>query len=483
MPADVTMTSSEPSTIAGPDAPPANGDAISRTANVTEAKADDVISDPDDVNSATDELADAALAAGERKRRSPFGLLRERNFRQLFLADTGSQLGTQISNLALPLAAAITLHATPFQLGVITAADSLPYLLCSLPAGALADRVRRRRMMIACDLARLVTLASVPLAWWGHWLTIGQLIVVAFLLGTFTATFEVAYQSFLPEIVRPGDLVEGNAKLQGIAAVTQIGGPAAAGGIIGVLTAPYAIALDALSYLGSALFLGRIRLPEPKPVRDPDRRLGRDIVEGLRFVRRSPELRAIAATASMSNFFNSMQSTMLVFLLARVLHAGAATIGALLSIAYVGGLVGALTATKLADRVGQGRVIWLSILVSGPFGFFMPVLQRGTLMWISAAAFTVLVAGGVVFSITSISSRQRMSPPHLLGRVNATMRFLILGTMPLGGLLGGLLGTLIGVRPTLWIAATGCLLSFLPAFLSPLRDMRELPVHAAASAA
>ena len=255
---------------------------------------------------------DVTRAASPVRRR--LGLLGEHDFRQLFIADSGSQLGTQVGMLALPLVAAVTLHATAFEMGVVSAADTLPFLLASLPAGALVDRVRRRPVMIVCDLARAATLISIPVAWWLGTLAIWQVVVVAFVLGMFSALFDVAYQSVLPQLVSPDKLVEGNAKLQSVAAVSQIGGPAAAGFVIRALTAPVAVGVNALTYLSSAAFLSRIRTRESRPERGADSHFGRDIIEGLRFVGRNPLLRAIAAEAGSANFFSAMSSAMLIYL-------------------------------------------------------------------------------------------------------------------------------------------------------------------------
>ena len=409
--------------------------------------------------------------------RRRLGLLAEHDFRQLFIADSGSQLGMQVGMLALPLVAAVTLHATAFEMGVVSAADTLPFLLASLPAGALVDRVRRRPVMIVCDLARAATLISIPVAWWLGTLAIWQVVVVAFVLGMFSALFDVAYQSVLPHLVTPDKLVEGNAKLQAVAAVSQIGGPAAAGFVIRALTAPVAVGVNAITYVSSAMFLSRIRTRESRPEVNADSHFGRDIVEGLRFVARNPLLRAIAAEAGSANFFSAMSSAMLIYLLAHTLGVSAGVIGALLSIASVGGLIGAVCATALARWVGEGRILWLSLAVTSPFMAGVPLMRNDYTLWLAAAAFTVAVAGGVAFNVTSVSFRQRLAPPRLLGRVNATMRFLVIGAMPLGGLLGGAFGTWFGVRPTLWIAAVGSMLAFLPAFFSPLRSMRTLPTY------
>lgn len=175
------------------------------------------------------------------------------------------------------------------------------------------------------------------------------------------------------------------------------------------------------------------------------------------------------------NFFNAITNSLLLYLLASVLHLSPGTIGLVLSIASLGGLTGALLASQIATRVGTARVMWLIPAVTGPLWLTMPLIQRGPALWLVAGAFTVVVAGGVVFNVTSVSFRQRLAPTHLLGRVNATMRFLILGLMPLGALVGGALGSTIGVRDTLWLACAGCALSWLPAMFSPLRRMRDMP--------
>jgi MFS family permease len=472
---DVDLTAAVPATVVVPGE-------LSQIELLAPTNPDDVIARDADVTITAYGCQDDVMSPATTMR-SRLGLLGEHDFRQLFIADSGSQLGTQIGMLALPLVAALTLHATAFEMGVVSAADTLPFLLASLPAGAFVDRVRRRPVMIACDLARAATLISIPLAWWLGALTIWQVVVVAFVLGTFSAVFDVAYQSVLPHLVAPDQLVEGNSKLQAVAAVSQIGGPAAAGFVIRALTAPVAVGVNALTYVSSAVFLGRVRTRESRPEPAADRHFGRDIVEGLRFVGNNPLLRAIAAEAGSSNFFSAMSSAMLIYLLAHTLGVGAGVIGALLSIASVGGLVGAMSATALARRVGEGRILWLSLAVTSPFMVGVPLMRNDYSLWLAAAAFTVAVAGAVAFSVTSVSFRQRLAPPRLLGRVNATMRFLVIGAMPLGGLLGGALGTWLGVRPTLWIATVGSMLAFLPAFFSPLRSMRTLPTGGSVDAA
>jgi MFS family permease len=410
-------------------------------------------------------------AAAMPEPRSRLGLLRHHDFRQLFLADAGSQIGM----LALPLVAAVTLHASPLQMGLVAAGDTVPFLIAKLPAGALADRMRRRPLMIACDLGRMATLAMIPIAWWFHVLAIWQIILVAFGLGMFTAVFDVAYQSLLPDLVGRDDVVEGNSKLTSLSAVSQIAGPALAGFIIRAVTGPYAIGLNSLTFLSSAFWLGRIRRHEPTPERHPDARLASDIAEGMRYVAKHPVLRAIALEAATMNFFNTITNALLLYFWARDLHLSPGTIGTLLSVASTGGLIGAVFAARIATWVGTARVMWLLPAITGPLWLTMPLMHRGLSVWLIAVAFIVVIAGAVLFNVNSVSFRQRLAPPHLLGRVNATMRFLILGLMPVGAVVGGVLGSTIGVRNTLWFACAGCALAFIPALFSPLRTLRDMP--------
>jgi Na+/melibiose symporter-like transporter len=302
-----------------------------------------------------------------------------------------------------------------------------------------------------------------------------QLYAVGLVAGALTVFFDVAYQSYLPHLVGRDHLVEGNAKLEAVRGVNQIAGPALAGLVIRLLTAPVAIAADALSFLGSALFVGLIRKREPRPVRGPDAHLGREIAEGVRFVLGNRLLRAIAMCTGSSNFFLSITSAMVIVLLARVLRLDAGTIGLFFAVLAVGGLIGAFTATPIARWLGQGPTIWISIAVTAPFGLLLPLAQRGWLLWAAAAGWGITELGAVVYNVTQVSFRQGLTPERLLGRMNATMRFLVWGTMPLGGLAGGLLGEYLGVRSALWVAAVGNLLPVLPVVLSPLRTMRQLP--------
>jgi MFS family permease len=407
--------------------------------------------------------------------RTRLGVLADFDFRQLFLADTVSQVGTQVTQLALPLVAVLALHASAFEVGLLAAADTAAFLIVGLPAGALVDRLRRRNVMIAGDLARAILLGSVPFAWWMGSLSMPQLYVVGLGTGLATVFFDVAYQSYLPHLVGRGSLVEGNAKLQGVQSVSQLAGPTAAGFLIQAMTAPYAIVVDAVSFVGSAFFVGRIRKLEDKPERSADAHLGREISEGFNFVVRNKVLRSIAACTGSSNLFSGIGGAMLILLLAGHLHISPGLIGVVFSLMAIGGLIGALTAQRFAKWLGQGPVIWISIGVTSPFALFVPLTQPGWKLWAMALGNFVYWIGVVVYNVNQVSFRQALTPDRLLGRMNATMRFLVWGTLPLGGLLGGILGQTIGVRNTLWVSAIGGMFSFLFVFFSPARWARELP--------
>ncbi len=403
------------------------------------------------------------------------GLLRDNDFRRLFVADTISQIGTQVTLLAMPLVAIVALDATPFQVGVLVTVEYLPFLLVGLPAGAWVDRMRRRNVLIVGDLGRALALGSVPLAWWADVLTIWHVFAVAFATGVLTVFFDVAYQSYLPHLVGRDNLVEGNAKLEGVRSVNQIAGPTAAGFLIQALTAPVAIVVDALSFLGSAIFVGLIRKREPRPERAAGAHLGREMMEGLRFVLGNRLLRAIAMTTGSGNFFSNISFTMLLVLLADGLALPAGAIGLFFSISAAGGLGAALIARRVAAALGQGPTIWIALAVTSPFGLLAPLAERGPLLWVAAFGMAVGWCGSVVYNITQVSFRQGLTPERMLGRMNATMRFLVWGTIPLGAFVSGVLGQWVGVRPAIWIGAIGGCLAFLPVFLSPLRTMRELP--------
>jgi MFS family permease len=339
----------------------------------------------------------------------------------------------------------------------------------------LVDRLPMRPVMVICDLVRLAAMASIPLCAANGVLSIGQLFAVAFVGGTATVFFDVAYMSYLPHLVDRAALVEGNAKMQASESVSQIAGPAVGGALIQALTAPYAILIDAASFGWSAIWLATIRTRQPRPARQPERHLGREIVEGIRFVAREPMLRAITLCTSGSNLASNVGMAVYYILLARDLHLPAGVIGLITTTGAIGALTGALLAPRIAHKLGQGPTIWIAALAASIGMLVLPFAHRDWTLILLAAAQAIGSLFNVVYNITQVSFRQGLCPPHLLGRMNATIRFIVWGTIPLGALLGATLGTTIGIRPTLLVAAVASLFTFLPAYLSPLRNARELP--------
>ncbi|MFJ8780867.1 MULTISPECIES: MFS transporter [unclassified Streptomyces] len=406
------------------------------------------------------------------------GLWRHADFRRLWLGETVSQFGTTVSQLALPLVAILALHASTWQVGVLAACETAAFVAVGLPTGAWVERMRFRRVLIINDLVRAALLAWVPVAQLLGVLTIEQLYVIALATGVSTVFFDVAYQSYLPQLIDRELLVEGNAKLQASESLSQIAGPGLGGVLIQALTAPYAVLVDAVSFLWSAACVTRIEVRPPRPERSPDPNLLREIRDGLRFVLGNRILRAIAMCTSTTNLFGSVISAVFYVLLARELRLSPGIIGLLTSTAAVGGLIGALVAGRFAAKVGQGPAIWIAIAIAGPCALVTPFVQRDWTLGLLAVAQIAMWMGIVIYNINQVSFRQALCPPGLLGRMNATMRFLVWGTMPFGALTGGLLGSTIGVRATLLAGAVGQSLTFLSVFLSPLRRMRELPSHA-----
>jgi MFS family permease len=405
------------------------------------------------------------------------GLWHHLDFRRLWIGETVSQLGGMVSMIALPLVAILVLHATTFEVGLLETFQFLAFLLVGLPAGAWVDRMRFRAVLIVNDLVRAVALASIPVAHALGVLTMGQMYVVALVTGLSTVFFDVAYQSYLPALVDRAALVEGNSKLQASESLSQIAGPGLGGLLVQVFTAPYAVLLDAVSFLWSAAWVGAIKARPPKPARKADRNLGREIGEGLKFVLGNRLLRSIAMCTGSSNLFSSVGGAVIFILLARQLHLSPGVIGLLTSLSAIGGLLGSLVASRFARKVGQGPAIWIAALVCAPGAFVAPFLHRDWTLGLYAVAQVLMWGAVVVYNITQVSFRQGLTPHDLLGRMNATMRFLVWGTMPLGAFIGGVLGATLGVRTTLLIAAIGGALAFIPVYFSPLRTMRELPSY------
>ena len=407
-------------------------------------------------------------------------LWRHPGFTRLWAGQTVSVVGTQVTLVAVPLVALKLLGASTFEVGLLVAIERLPVLLVGLPAGAIVDRRRRRPVLIAGDVGRALALGSVPLAYWAHALTLVHLYAAVLVTGLLTVFFDVAYQSYLPALVEPDQLVDGNAKLQISESGAQIGGPALAGVLFGALRAG-AIAVDALSYVWSAVCLLAIRTPEA-PVSRPlvpeggtPVRFRSEIAEGVRYVWNHPYLRPIAACTGISNLFSTVTVAVFFTYAVRVLHLSAATIGVIIGVGSVGFLLGAVVALPLARRFGIGRTIVASACLFGPPTLLVPLAPvRAPVPWL-VVSFLVGSVWSPVYNITQVSLRQTLCPPRLQGRMNATMRFVAWGTMPIGGLVGGVLGTTIGLRRAVLIGAVGQMAACIPLLRSAVGRISEMP--------
>jgi MFS family permease len=408
------------------------------------------------------------------------GLWRQRDFLLLWGGQTVSEMGSAVTQLALPLTAVVLLAASTFEVGLLSAAATLAFAVIALPAGALVDRRPKRGIMIACDAARLLIIGSVPVAWAAGFLTMWQLYAVALTAGVCTVFFDVSYQSFLPALLKQEELLDGNGKLGVTQSFAQLAGPGLGGGLVGAFGAAGAMSADAVSYAISVVSLVGIRYREPAPQPTDGQAAGRrslraEIAEGLRFVVGDPILRKVVACTGTANLFSSMAGAVEIIFLIRVLHVRPAGTGLLFALAAVGGVAGGVLSGRIARWLGSARVIWFSILVFGLPQFLPALAEPGWRVALVPIGFATAFFAGVVYNVAQISYRQAICPPRLMGRMNAAVRWIVWGTMPLGALIGGALGTAIGVRPTLWIGLIGSWAAGFWVYFSPLRRMRDVP--------
>ncbi len=399
------------------------------------------------------------------------GLWRHSDFLRLWGAQTISQFGSQISQLGLPLAAILVLDASAFEVALLGTVEFLPFLLFALPAGVWVDRLRRKPILVVADLGRAVALASIPLAYAFDALTIWQLYVVGFAVGVCTVFFDVAYQSYLPTLVDRSSLVEGNSKLEISRSAAQLAGPGLAGILIGALTAPVAIVVDAISFVGSAGLVFRIRLSESVPAQTEKPSMRRELAEGLRFVLGHWYQRPLLFTVAISNFFNTLAFSIFLVYLVRELELSAQVIGLVLAVSNLGWLAGAVAASRISNRLGVGRVLVGSAVLFGAPLLLIPAAPQSQPIPFIVAGLILATFGGIVFNVTGISFLQAIVPDRMLGRINATRRFVVWGVIPLGSLTGGVLASQIGLRETLWVGTIGGTLSFVPILFSRVRSI------------
>jgi len=447
-------------------------------------------------------------------------LWRHGDFMKLWGGETVSKIGSQVSLLAIPLIAITVLKVSTFEVGLLSAVEFSPFILVALHAGVWVDRFPKKRILVLGDLGRGAMLVSIPVAFALGGLTIWQLYLVGFVNGVMTVFFDVADQSYLPTILEREDLVEGNAKLQISQSSAQILGQPVGGGVVALVGAPVAVLVDAVSYLGSALLILWIRV-SGLATRSAGRGLAsaaaaeaveatastsagttvaaeasaadRDeaqnaaggaaggmrsqIRDGLNYILRHEYLGNIAATTATSNLFGNIGFAIFPVFAYRELQMSPAGVGTVGGLGGAGVLLGALVASRVSARLGIGRTIIVAIGVFAPFNLLIPLATPELALLFLSIAFFVTGVSNVVYNVAQVSLRQAITPEHFLGRMNATMRFLVWGTIPVGSLIGAGLSEVIGVRPTIWISAILGLFAFLPVFFSKVRSIQTIPTE------
>jgi MFS family permease len=447
--------------------------------------------------------------------RSRLGLLRHGNFARLWAAATVSLFGTQVSQIAIPFIAAVLLNASAAEVGLLTTIEFLPFLLFTLPAGVWVDRFRKKRILVLGDLVRAAMLVSIPIAYAADALTIWQLYVVGFVNGIATVFFDVADQSYLPTILERDELVEGNSKLQLSGSSAQILGQPLGGGIVALVHAPVAVLVDALSFVLSAGLIVSIRerlrgSSGGRLAGDPVAAVAGDaidgptvegsviaeigaeaagaaaggavpggmrsqVMEGLRYIIGHEYLGNIAATTGTSNLFGNIGTAIFPVFAYKTLELKPEAVGTIGGLGGAGVLIGALLASRIQAWLGVGRTIVLSAILSGPLLLLLPLATAETAFALLGLSFFLSSINNVLYNIAQVSLRQAITPDHLLGRMSATMRFLVWGTIPIGSLIGAGLSEVIDVRNTMWVSAVLSCLVFLPVLFSKVPAIRTIP--------
>lgn len=404
-------------------------------------------------------------------------LWRHSGFLLLWGGQSISQVGSQVTLWAVPLVAVLLLKASPLEMGILALMGRLPLLLVGLMAGVWVDRFSQRRVLITADIGRALLIGSIPLAAWLNLLSILQLYITIFLVGTLTVFFDVAYQSFLPSLVEGDQLVSANSKLESSTAFASIIGPGLAGTLVQVLSGPLAILIDALSFVVSAASLAAIRVQEEtRKVRAGSHKMLAEMGEGVRFLWQQPIIRALAISAALFNFFDNVLGAEYVLYLSRTLSLSALYIGVVGACGGIGWLLGALFTAPLTRRFGLGATLIGSILLACLAKACIAFAGGPFLLALGPVIFGELLFQGVatVYGINSLSLRQSVLPAEIRGRVTAVVRVISWGVGSFGAVFGGILAEWVGLRPTMIIAALGTLLALIWIVLSPVRQARSL---------
>lgn len=403
-------------------------------------------------------------------------ILRVKGFAWLWSGQTISVFGSQLSGLAFAVLAVNILGATEWQMGLLNTAETASFLVFGLLAGAWVDRWLKRRVMIFADLVRMVAASMIPLLWFAGLLEIWHLIVIGTIIGTATVFFDVAYQSYVPILLPKEKIAIANSRLETTGQIASVGGPSVVGFLLTIVKAPVLVLIDAISFGLSALTLSFIRDREEVKAKSERQKLSREIAEGVRFVWNQKLILAITFCTGIGNFGGSMIMTLLPLLALRDLALSPAVYGVMISVASVGGLLGALVTSRLIKWIGEGPVVAISAVVAGLAHGLIPlaaIFQDQAVVLIATAEFLISFVA-LTYNITQVSARQKLCPEHLLGRMNASIRFFVWGTLPLGSLLAGVLATLFGIQFTMFFGFVFALGASAFVVFSPLSRMKVI---------
>lgn len=405
-------------------------------------------------------------------------LWQHQDFLKVWAGQTISLCGSQVTTLAFPLTAVLLLHASAGQMGFLQAAEYAPFLLIGLFVGVWVDRFPRRSIMIVADIGRFLLLVLVPGAAFFHLLSITEMYIVAFVIGSLTIFFDVAYRSYLPSLIERDRLVDGNSKLELTSSMAQLVGPGLGGMFVQIFTAPISLLVDALSFLVSALSLGAVRRVEA-PVARSEKKPGMmsEIRQGLKMLLSNPIMGPIVWSSINITLFMNIASAVYILYATTVLHLSPLSLGVIYAVGGLGAIPGAMLSKWITERLGIGKTLVLVLLVYGVAGMLVPLASGPQPVVIAILIVWQMLTGitFVIWNINQLSLRQALTPDALLGRVNASYRFLVWGALPVGSLLGGTLGTILGLHTALLIGTFGTVLAPFWLLFSSVRRLRTLP--------
>ena len=403
--------------------------------------------------------------------------LRQRDFGLFWLGSSVNKLGTAVNGVVTPLFAVTALHADAFQVGLLTAATWLPWLLVGLPAGAWVDRLPRRPILLATSTLSTVFMLGLWTAARTGTATFALLLFVGLAVGVAGVFANTAGVVFLPSLVGPDRLTGANARLQASEAVALVAGPSLGGVLTGLFSPSLGLFLDAVSFAFSAVCLVQIRAEETTAPRGGRTRLAHDVADGMRLVWRDPLLRVMTANAAVANLAMTGTEGLAIVFLDRALHVSSTWVGALVASWGIGAAVGALVATRVAARIGSARTLLVATLAGSPFGFLVPLSTGGSGLVLFVVGALVPFVGVAMYNVVAGSFRQHYCAPGTLGRVTATMKCFLYGAAPVGAVMGGAMAVALGVRGALWVCMALNVVAAGLFLLSPVRRMRDLPVH------